>query len=336
MSLSPVQRLWRLTGAATVLAILLLLVSVPPLTLSTLFVQSATDVPSAGHLVMPRGFDIVEVDQQDGSEHHIFTADGLVLAVARGPGPSSLLYSVLKRMPGDAYAGADLYSLVDGESQPLLARQGHDQWLDVPSLTAEGNAVIYQVGGTGVERPWIEYARTDGSERRRLIPDAEDPTLSTDGALLAYVRSDDAQSLPTHVLVRSIADGNEQELPVSPLFQAVRAPRFSPDGRQLAFLAVTSPSAQAPPSGAVALLDLFRATAVYAHGPPWDVWSFDLPSRTTQKVATLSEDDPSLAWSPDGQTIAILGANGLWLVHPGDVTPNRLGAGSVGRIEWMP
>ena len=112
-------------------------------------------------------------------------------------------------------------------------------------------------------------------------------------------------------------------------------PRFSPDGAWIAFVAVgPGPAAESRPRP-TGLAALFTVPVAEAHGEPWGVWKIRPDGRERQRVGTLQEDEPLLAWSRDGAWIAVHGTGGLWLLDPSGATePRRLVDGTIGGIDW--
>ena len=119
------------------------------------------------------------------------------------------------------------------------------------------------------------------------------------------------------LVVRPLAGGPAREVLPREAFAGVSAPRFSPDGRQIAFFGIGGPARErrlVEPMPAA--MPWFGPTVAWAHGIPWDPWMINLDGSGLRQLVSLAEDDPTLAWSPDGTTLAVLGGNGLWLVDP--------------------
>ena len=54
-----------------------------------------------------------------------------------------------------------------------------------------------------------------------------------------------------------------------------------------------------------------------------------------RQIADLPIDDGAVAWSPDGNVLAISGANGVFLVNVADGSTRRTNEmGSFGAIDW--
>lgn len=71
-----------------------------------------------------------------------------------------------------------------------------------------------------------------------------------------------------------------------------------------------------------------------AHGPPIDLWAIPAGGGEPERLGEMREDDPYLAWSPDGASIAVMGVCALYRVTPGE-TPRKLARGSSqSQIDW--
>ena len=77
------------------------------------------------------------------------------------------------------------------------------------------------------------------------------------------------------------------------------------------------------------------AKGVLAHGPPGDVWVMSVYGGAWYRLTSFEEDEPTLAWSPDGYWLAMLGGGGLYLL-PRDLSQpaRKVGRGGFGGIDW--
>jgi Tol biopolymer transport system component len=296
---------------------------------------AAPAAAAEGRLLVPRSAGLWLRDLATGVEQPILRDGRMVFGAAWSPDGARIALAQFSRGPSGP-VGTDLYLLEEGRARPVVLRADPADLLSHPTWTADGHALVYQVisPASGYR---LELASLDGAERRTLEPDASGPTLSPDGGLLAYVRllgSGDA------LVARPLSGGPEQTIVPPDRFMGLSSPRFSPDGRRLAFLAIGGPPSSRPARPASALSfqpSAFIPRVARAHGLPWDPWVVNLDGSALRRLADLAEDDPAVAWSPDGSTLAVLGGGGLWLVpvdDPGE--PALLGPGSFGTFDWRP
>jgi Tol biopolymer transport system component len=167
-----------------------------------------------------------------------------------------------------------------------------------------------------------------------LFEDALDPTISPDGTLLAYLRAADSaidERAPIAGIEISTLDGMaaRQVVDGTP-FLSLRAPRFSPDGRQLVFAASGGPESGAP----AGLPGWLEPPAALAHGQPWDLWVVDVDGSNLRRLAALREDEPQAAFSPDGRELAVMSAGGLYRMGADGSDVRRLDVGDHGGVIW--
>jgi hypothetical protein len=108
-------------------------------------------------------------------------------------------------------------------------------------------------------------------------------------------------------------------------------PRFSPDGRRLAFAAGDgpppgpAPGAEGAGDAAGGLLGALRARPVAAHGLRGWPWVAELETGALRRLPTGGHDDlAGIAWLADGERLLILDAAGLAVVDLAGGTLTRL------------
>ena len=118
--------------------------------------------------------------------------------------------------------------------------------------------------------------------------------------------------------------GDGCELISDQVFQYLSLPRISPDGKRLALGGSGEPNmgpsgcggdprSKPAAGGLPASLDLvawLRPAVAYAHGLPADVYTLNLDGSNMTRIADIKDDDPTVAWSPDGAKLAIFGVGG--------------------------
>jgi len=217
-----------------------------------------------------------------------------------------------------------------GYESPIWAPDGKSLYVTYTALLVESNIVRDQV---------VEVARvTPGAgPRQTLIPNGIFPAISADGMLLAcIVTTREGQS----IIIASVDGKNPRALLTAGQMEGLASPRFSPDGKQLAFSAI-APSAPVPipttPArrGQGPLGRLFAPRVASAHGLPMDVYVVAIDGGTPKRLTTLGEDNPSIAWSPDGKRLAILAGGGIYAMGAaGENLTNVDPKGGHGSLDW--
>jgi Tol biopolymer transport system component len=238
--------------------------------------------------------------------------------------------------PGTAGSTLTVLDPEQRDSRVLLQESAPYTSLKRPQWSPDGTSILYTVhqyltDGTSLtgEAFQAEQINLDGSNRRVIASDAQDATLVPDGRLALVRRSSDGDEL-----VLLLPDGTERVLVPRGSFQSLAAPRFSPDGQWIAFAATTAGQPRGEQPGGPTLL--LGPTIAYAHGLPWDIWLVDM-SGGLQLVNKLAEDDPTVAWSPDGRYLAVSGETGVYIVAIAGGRATRVAnIGGFGGIDWTP
>jgi len=250
--------------------------------------------------------------------------------------------SVVSALPSGGGMGADLLliDLRSGTTRTLLSRQTDGESLDMPAIWPDGSGIVYQrsnlraaVPMPGQAQPQyqsrIEQVALDGSGAIVLLDYARYPAPAPDGRL-AFVRSTAGGA---GIFSHSLVDGSDQELVPPGQFLALAYPRFSPDGMQLAFAAISLVA----PIGATPNILAGVSGQAMAHGFPWEAWLVNADGSGLRQLPDVVDDDPSVAWSPDGTQLLVYGGWGSFLVDAasGDATSLPFLAG-YGSVAWLP
>ena len=217
--------------------------------------------------------------------------------------------------------------------------------LETPEWMPSGN-VYYTVRrvDNGRETQTIERQK-EGGQPETVLDNAYDPASSPDESTLVYVRSTRAGQ---QMMKKSMDEnGDGCELLSDQVFQYLSLPRISPDGRRIAFGGSGEPNMG--PSGcggdphssapsAASGLDLgalLQPETAYAHGLPADVYSMNLDGSDMKRIADIKDDDPTVAWSPDGTKVAIFGVAALFVTDAAGGPPAKLvEPGGYGGLDW--
>ena len=284
----------------------------------------------SGRLLLPKASGLALVDLPDRTTHAlpVLPSQGVLTGVALAPDGSRLAVTRFSRAAEQQIGSQDILILGPGGGQPLqiIAASrpgevlGHPAWLPDGSLVFERQTASGVIAGTRIER-----LSADGSTAHVVADQAFSPTVSPDGARIAYIRAEENDRL----MIADLAGGVERALVDTPSLLSLAFPRFSPDGAWIAFAAIgDSAQGLAPlPLGAVA----------HAHGIPWDIWIVRPDGSGLRRITYFYDDDPSAAWSPDGRWLAVFSGEALHVVAVEGSAGYCIAAeGGYGAIEWLP
>lgn len=238
-------------------------------------------------------------------------------------------------------AGAD-----GSNAHPFAERDAPNTVLETPEWMPSGR-VYYTVRRVvnGKETQTI-VRQTENGQPETIEDNAYDPAVSPDETVLVYVRS---TRTGQQLMKKSIGeDGDGCELLADQVFQYLSLPRISPDGKRVALGGSGEPNMgpsgcggdprSTAPSAASAPLDLgalLQPDTAYAHGLPADVYGLNLDGSAMTRLADIKDDDPTVAWSPDGSRLAIFGVAALFLVDArGGPTDKLTDQGGYGGLDW--
>jgi Tol biopolymer transport system component len=298
-----------------------------------------TAAPAAGgEIAVPLSGGISLVNSNGRARELVKSAaNASVTAVAWSPDHATLAYTLFHRRPEDRVSSAELFTVPasGGERTLLVPRPQPGTVMDSPAWSADGRSIFYSFQGVENGKPVARIERVgimDGAQSL-LYANAAFPSAAPDGQALAFVFDDGTgQSLR----IGTVDGGEPRDVVKATVFRSLMGPRFSPDGAWIAFVAVgpgPESGAQPRPSGLAAWLSVPVAEA---HGDPWNIWKVRPDGSDLQRVTQMQEDEPLLAWSPDGNWLAVHGTGGLWLldVNNPSAEPRRLSDGTIGGIDW--
>lgn len=301
-------------------------------------------------LLIPRDQRLVLRDMSSGGEQVIGRAPASVFyAYPRWSPDGKKIAYVLKTAfngaPNQEWGDDIALNTPDGGSETIVLKR--------PQIgtTIEGLAWIPDGSGfyAGILETQIKDNRFIGQSSRleridlatgartKIVDDAGYPTVSPDGGMIAYITYGSGDT--PGGLWTAKPDGSNAKLIVQTAgrFVAVAQPRFSPDGATIAFSATAMNAAEelAPARSRAAFRWPWNPPIAAAHGLPQDVWAIAATGGAPRRLTNFAEDEPSVAWSPDGAQLAIVATGGLYemTVAGGDAHKIGLGGTTV-QIDW--
>jgi Tol biopolymer transport system component len=276
--------------------------------------------------------------ETDGGEERLLIEnplDSLLIEPASSPDGSRIAYvrqlTPFVRPGVPTETGMDLWlANADGsDARPFIEHSVPNEMVRSPAWLLDGQRMVVSVqrieGGRFVLT--LEEVDTTTGARTVLRDEAFQPAVSEDGAQLAYLEVDEAFN---QTLWLSNYDGSNARAIAGPEQELVSftSPRFSPDGRRLAFSAGEPIELQIR-SGeryAVAAGASMRGATRY-DGTPKDIWLYDLSTGELRKLADLNLDDPGIAWSRDGSRLYVYAGAGLLAIDAQSGESTSLGDG---------
>ena len=298
--------------------------------------NSARPLPVEGRLLLPseRGLLVYALGERRETLVVPSGPGQVVMSAAWSPDASRLAYGLFHRRPGDPALVGEIYlANGDGSGAAVLAeRDRPGNVLDTPVWSPDGRFVYFsylgQVSGRIAQR--IERVAIEGRQREVVVENAFAPAPSADGRSLLFLRDEPRSG--TGLFRMALDGGQPSPVLAAGRYPALAVPRFSPDGRRIAVAIMHSTAAE---RRATSPLAAFFAPVAYAHGVPWDIWTFDADGGDPRRLTDLSADEPSATWSPDGRYLAIWSPAGLHVVAvDGSDTRQVLDMGSYGTLDW--
>lgn len=321
--LTCARRAWRSLGLS--LIVLACSAGVP---LPTMPVHSQDTGPTAGRVLAATRGQVAWLNLEAARPTPLTTIarPAFPADIAAAPNGSVAVFSLVTVYPGSNLQGGDLVvlDLATGATWPLVSRQRQEESFDVPAVWPDGSGVLFQrsdlraaLAMPGQAQPQyrsaIEHIAADGSARTVVLDDARYPAPAPDSVHFAYVRT---TSAGTSILNHGMDDGSDTTLVPAGAFAAIAYPRISPDGLRIAFAAVSlsAPVGRSSVPTWQPLASLFHVPIAEAHGYPWEVWLANADGTDLHQISDVMDDDPSVAWSPDSQSVLVYGGWGSFII----------------------
>jgi Tol biopolymer transport system component len=316
---------------------------------------SSGSTAAQGRIAWPKDGDLWVYDLDSKQQKKITNLPGgaAVTGASWSADGKRVVYSQFWRRPNERASGADLFvANADGSNAQIFAeRDAANSVLEAPQW-ADSGTVYYSMRHVQNGRESLQVVRQkEGGQPEVLVENAFNPTVSPDESILVYLRYTRAgQSMMKKTLGQP---GDGCELMNDQVFQYLSPPRISPDGTRVALGGSGEPNSQPSgcgsaggqpkPSGAPSLLDLGKllapgvahAETLGRHGLPADIYTLTMDGGNLTRIADIKDDDPTVAWSPDGAKMAIFGIGALYLVDSkGGPTTKLVEQGGYGGLDW--
>jgi Tol biopolymer transport system component len=309
--------------------------------------SSASSKALQGRLAWPKDGDLWTYDLASKQQTKItnLPQGAAVTGATYSPDGQRIIFAQFWRRPNERSSGADLMlANADGSNAHVFAeRDAANTVLETPQWAASGR-VYYTVRRVTNGREAQSIVRQlEGGQPEVLVDNAYDPAVSLDESTLLYVRSTRAGQAMYRKTLGDAGDGCE--LISDQVFQYLSLPRISPDGKRVALGGSGEPNMgpsgcggdprSKPAAAAFDLLALLGPDVAYAHGLPADIYSLNLDGSNMTRIADIKDDDPTVAWSPDGTKLAVFGVAALYVVDAkGGATEKLVDQGGYGGLDW--
>ncbi|MBN1992466.1 MAG: PD40 domain-containing protein [Anaerolineae bacterium] len=201
--------------------------------------------------------------------------------------------------------GFHVYDLTSGEDRRITLYKQHV----LPRWGGDNNQFLFAAQEPATQRWLIHLGFADGKSAPLILGDGRTPDWSPDNRLIAYQGADPDGNNPGLYVVP--ANGGEPTRVTN--HESDRAPDFSPDGAQLAYMSTKDGN--------------------------WNIYTVS-PAGSAPRQITMSPGNNGLpAWSPDGTQIAYVsdaaGSWGIYVVNAAGGAPVKVADWDGNRPDWL-
>src|SRR5215216_4247075 len=290
--------------------------------------------------------NIEMLDLETGELATVFSiSNAWVYYATASPDAKALVISYAPPRPSHAASIRSLYVVpLNGSTEPqtLFTPPASVDRYTQAEWSPDGRYIYYvhysqedQLKGTFFEDYDISRMTYPNGKHEKILEHAFWPCLAPDSSKLVYV-SLDPQSGRNQLFVANADGSSAQVVSLSgiPTPEIIDAPIFSPDGQSLLFSA-PEPSQSYQPNFFERLLGIQVAKA---HSVPSDWWSVPLTGGAPTQLTKLRTINLFASISPDGEHIASLSGEGIFVMDPDGSNLTQLvsDSGVHGTVSWIP
>jgi hypothetical protein len=259
------------------------------------------------------------------------------------PGGKTIVFALTQQPDKKTGFGSDLMTVnLDGTGyNPVVQHESDNVFYASPRFDPTGKllffhrrAALIQSGSFVGNEDSIERLDLATGERKRIVMNGADPTLSPDGKLLVYVHL--TQGQPDGLWIANVDGSNAR-----PFFKTkdtwwyLQSPRFAPSGCEVVFSAAGHTVSSAAPASVAAAAP--RPSGAAHLNIPSDLNIAPCDGMSVRVVGQTG-DDVVPAWSPDGKEVAYVGTGAFFVLTLANGNIRTLAQGQdffFGDLVWV-